>query len=256
MNDFQQLKTLTTTWRVHGIHEVDGVLVACDSKQEDWIKWWHHHYSKHNAFPVAIVNLGMSKKMLNWCSERGEVIQLDIPRELLEKRNASTEPLLGIKMEDSRKTYYDLFHKPFALLNSPFRRTIWIDSDCLIRGSIAELYDYPKTPHFIAMAIDKSEESGEKHYNAGVISYQHGTPIIQKWAKEVIEREGYFTGDQELFSRMIVDQGIEIPILPKKFNWIVTSYGINRSATILNFSGDAKPLGEVLVKDYHRLIMI
>jgi hypothetical protein len=53
-----------------------GIIVGCDANQEWLLPWWWDHYCKHNSYPVAFVDFGMSEAALAWCQEKGQCISL------------------------------------------------------------------------------------------------------------------------------------------------------------------------------------
>lgn len=255
------------SWRSEGLRSDDGILIGSDEEFESWIPWWYFNYSKYNSFPIAIADFGMSKKMLDWCAQKWEIIKVDPPEGLFEKR---IEPYLSQVeskfIPQKAKIWACWYLKPFILLQSPFQRTLWIDIDTLIRKSISELYEYAREPHQISMGIEEPEEKvnrlvpmgilrkGDKLFNSGVIVYLHKAEIVQQWAKATLEDEGFYLGDQQIFSKMVSKMDYEIPVLPKKYNWLVNNEGINQDAAILHFAGISKPMGQQLVKDFTRLM--
>src|SRR5580692_7422515 len=137
----------------------DGILVGADVSQEYLLPWWWDHYSRHNSFPVTWIDFGLSEQMKDWCREKGELISLKICSELFMatqdevsiKENSDLPFEIQIRpkyinpfQEDSDlwKARHIWFKKPFALLQSPYKRSIWLDCDCEIRGNIKELFDY------------------------------------------------------------------------------------------------------------------
>lgn len=45
-------------------------------------------------------------------------------------------------------------------------------------------------------------------YNSGVIVFQKNDPLIFEWAKQSIEKNELFRGDQDLLSQIIAEKGI------------------------------------------------
>ena len=60
-----------------------GILVATDKQIEWMLPWWWHHYSKHNRYPVVFVDLGMTETAKAWCRQRGKLISLECPKNLV-----------------------------------------------------------------------------------------------------------------------------------------------------------------------------
>ncbi len=57
-----------------------GILIGCDQNQEWMLEWWWAHYSRHNCYPVAFVDFGMSQEAKKWCQSKGHWISLDAPK--------------------------------------------------------------------------------------------------------------------------------------------------------------------------------
>lgn len=57
-----------------------GIIVGCDQGQEWLMSWWWSHYRKHNKYPVTFADFGLSDRARKWCSERGEVMQVEKKR--------------------------------------------------------------------------------------------------------------------------------------------------------------------------------
>lgn len=253
-----------TSWRTDNLLNTDGIIIASDTALEKWIPWWISNYSKYNNYPITIVDLGMSVDMRAWCEKRGEVISLNVPIDLLKNRL----PLFPIKLSKKSKLRplkrYCWFRKPFTLLQSPYRRTIWADLDCLVLGKLDALFDYANNPFKVSVGLDnrvskirKKLEAGVlkpggKNFNTGVIVYQHGADLIKQWVISIIEMEGYFLGDQDIFSRLVGDLGIDLPIIPKEYNWLVPESGLNNEAVILHFLEESKNMIKLLVEDFYQ----
>ena len=202
---------------------MDGIMVGADLAQ-DWIlPWWWGHYRRHNSYPLIFIDLGMSFEMKDWCKARGEYLRL---RELdfaVEKEEIAPqivqklEGAFGTQFWDCRNAW---LKKPLACLKSPFQRTLWIDLDCEIRGSLEPLFAYADPPPGLAMAKDQHDPPDPYPiYNSGVIAFRPDAPILQEWARWCVERNSTLRGDQEVFSQLVGEQKIPIPELPPLYNW-------------------------------------
>lgn len=194
-------------------------------------------------------------------AKKWDIIDLEIPVSLFSKR-------FSFRKFYNRPWTFHWFFKPFLLLQSPYRRTIWIDIDCLVRGSIADLFDFADNPHGISLSVDKRPEkikakinSGilkphHKHYTSGVLPYLHGNEIVKKWAWGVLELEGNFTGDQDVLNHIIGEENIEVPIFPSKYHYIVPRNEpvIDPEALIIHFGGSSKRFIMDLVTRYSKLM--
>lgn len=224
-------------WRTQGIRDVDGVLVASDSAQEWLLPWWWDHYSKYNNYPVAFVDFGMSEEKKEWCREHGEFIPLPV----LDVFVAGEEEIDSSLLKEWKKIYGEKmwlnsrnawFKKPLACLQSPFLRTLWLDLDCEVRGSLAPVFDYSDHPSGIALHKERFYHS----YNGGVICFRRGIPLIETWVSECFVKNHRFPADQELLSNILDEQKIAIGELPADMNWLI-SYGDNSDALIYHWCG-------------------
>ncbi len=209
-------------WRTENLRKVDGVLVATDRTQEWMLPWWWEHYVGCNDYPVAFVDFGMSEKMKEWCSERGELIPLPLSDVFVVEQEEIEEDLIRSWKIDvntyssSRRAW---FKKPFACLWSPFRRTLWLDLDCEVRGSLAPLFDVSTDPSGIAL-YEELISDPYPIYNSGVISFQRGIPLIEAWAAECFSKNHHYRGDQEVISHLIAKLGIGVGRLSRQMNWL------------------------------------
>ena len=228
------------TWRKEGIREEDGVLVASDIGREWFLPWWWDHYSKHNSHPVAFVDFGMSEEMKDWCRKRGEFIRLQVADVFVAKQE-EVDPALAFHwiMTSERNFWLSRnawFKKPLACLQSPFRRTIWIDLDCEIRGSIAPLFSFTDSTAGFSMRREETLQRGIPIYNSGVLSFKYGLPLFETWANECMEKSDLFRGDQEVLSHLIAQEKWEIKKLPFEMNWFYDC-GENPNALIVHWYG-------------------
>lgn len=65
------------------------------------------------SYPVAVTNLGLSQKHLQWLESHNVLI--------LEKTGPASPPIY----------FWQAWNKPFYIINSPFRQTLWMDTDTL-----------------------------------------------------------------------------------------------------------------------------
>jgi hypothetical protein len=139
-----------------------------------------------------------------------------------------------------------------------------MDLDCLVRGKLDELFDYANNPYGVALAEDPRPEKirvkvklgilkpGQKHFNCGVMPYLHDSELIRKWALSTIEKQGYYLGNQVFFLELLNELGIDLPTIPKKYNWLVPGSGIGEEAVVLHFIEEAKEMGLGLVEDFNK----
>ena len=204
-----------------------GILVASDKNGEWLLDWWWNNYSRENSYPVAFIDFGMSNEKLKWCSERGQTIEFPFTlkttenKEFLEKAKAQ----YGNEIHAARNCW---FKKPLALTLTPFKQTIWLDTDCEVLGSLSKLFNYK------GLALAKTG-IGSDEYNSGVVIYEKNSPIIQKWADNAVSNNANYIGDQDLFSHMVFNEQLKVTDLPFEYNWNISN-GINENALIIHWS--------------------
>ena len=231
-------------WRDSGLQDKDGILVASDEQQEWLLPWWWERYVEKNSAPVAFVDLGMSKEKKAWCESKGEVIALSVPEnffsaEKVDKKNGqSWELSYGPAIWKARKSW---FMKPLALLQTPYRRTIWLDLDCEVLGSVEKLFDSCNHPSKVAFVREYgwdgvSAEQEEVIYNSGVVIYERGAELIYQWAEMALSENQRFLGDQQLLSYIIFSQKWEVQELPYIYNWRIAQ-GASPEAVVVHWVG-------------------
>lgn len=219
----------------------DGIIVGADMTQEWLLPWWWKNYKRFNAYPVTFVDLGMSLEMKTWCKEHGQYLPLFIADIFVaDKEQVETERINeweqghGKIFWPSRNAW---FKKPSACLQTPYKRSIWIDLDCEIRGSVNELFELADHPSGIAMAREVHEiDSTQVLYNSGVIAFKHGIPLFEKWAEYAFDRNHLFSGDQNALSQRINEENLTIGEVPLIYNWSRCSPD-NPDAVILHWHG-------------------
>jgi len=223
-------------WRSHNLKNENGILVGADQTQEWILPWWWNQYKKDNNKPVAFVDFGLSFEKKDWCRERGELIPLRLFDFAAEKEEM--DPYFVKDLEDEFGSLFwncrsAWFKKPFACLQTPFKKTIWIDIDCEIRCNLDPLFEYDG----VAMAKDQSPPDYPfLVYNSGVMVFERDLPLIEFWADGAWNRNGQFRGDQELLSALIAEKNILVSELPPEYNWMRINHDHSK-AQILHWHG-------------------
>lgn len=213
-------------WRTSGLRDTDGIVVGADISQEWLLPWWWKNYRKYNSNPVAFVDFGLSFEKKEWCRERGELIPLRIFDDFVTDREAVAPKQVQYWEGDLGKAFWSFrsawFKKPLACLQSPFQRSVWIDLDCEIRGSIHKLFEYADAQPGLGMVRDYGSLLSDLDYpiyNSGVIPFQRNLALMTHWAQNCIEQNSAFKGDQEVFSYMIAQDKISISEIHPIYNW-------------------------------------
>lgn len=243
-----------TSWRTDGLLNCDGFITGSDKALEWLLPFWLMHLRTYHRNHITIVNFGMGVDILRWLRGKADVLNLTISEDLFEKRSSfpirygnEDAPLVEL-YQRKRKAW---FTKPFAMLHSPYRRTVWLDADCQVNGDISSLFSFAENETGVAMGLEaehkmqaKIEDGvlkpGGKLFNSGVIAYLHGAQLIQKWAQAVIEDEGVFLGDQDILSYLIDQANLPVPVFSRQYNWLMNEWGVNDEARVLHWAGRAK----------------
>lgn len=228
---------------------MEGILVASDRNQEWLLPWWWDHYSKHNSYPVAFVDFGMSSNARQWCQTKGICVPLSAPplQEVSSERKKQWETWAGSGIWSLRGAW---FKKPFAFLQTPFPLTCWLDLDCEIRGSLAPLFHTLSLGADLALVKERGIDQenrrvldllfpDESIYNSGVVAFRKEAPILRHWVNIAAEENHLFMGDQDVLSRAIYLHRPLLIELPSKYNWKST-WEENPDAVIIHYLASAK----------------
>ena len=208
-----------------------GVLVGCDKAQEWMLPWWLANFRAHNKLPIAFIDLGMSDKTREWCKAQGYLISLRalngfvFPKELITSAMSEKwEELRGASVWRSRLFW---FYKPFALLQTPFEKTLWLDIDCEVLTSLEGLFQKLR---FFPMALAKDSLG---FYNTGVIVYKRDAPLLAHWAAACVAENDQVLSDQQVLMQLPQENVGE---LAPKYNWLVQK-GVHPEAAVLHWAG-------------------
>ncbi len=222
-----------------------GILCGAEKSQEWLLPWWWARYSEHNQYPVTFFDFGMTEEMRSWCAQRGDVVRIELdpsyitPRSGIDDELAKHwESIYGWSVWNSRRTW---FKKPFAFLESPYEKAVWIDLDCEVLGSLEPLFRDFDPSSELALVRDFASDhlprlDPDVRYNGGVVVFNHGSSVLEKWAEGAIHQNHRFGGDDPLLSHLIYAQKLEVQELPEEYNWRMVR-GLNLGAVILHWIG-------------------
>ncbi len=187
----------------------------------------------------------MSDEAKAWCQQRGDVRRLAVVDIFVVDKQEIDPSLRRAWEETNGKEFWakrcGWFKKPLACLLTPYQKTLWIDLDCEIRGSLAPLFAYADHPSGIALSHEIHDPAGG--YNSGVIVFKRGISIIETWAEASLTSNHLFAGDQDILSHLIFDQNLAIAELPLIYNWSRRK-GDDPQALILHWHG---PHGKTVI---------
>lgn len=207
-----------------------GVITACSKELEWMLPWWWYHFSSYSNVPVLFVNLGMSDKGLNWCHERGFVLDLPNLGEYVNEVDPGLaqkwRSLVGGNLFDVRRKW---FQKPFCFISTPFYQNLWIDIDCQIVKSLEPLWQFmcDEQKIYIRLERDVTHEAYLAHalrkenqrlYNSGVVGFFHGNSLIEDWVDRAYYHNELYLGDQDALSASLYGQENSVCLLESKHN--------------------------------------
>lgn len=242
----------------------EGVIVGTDRRQEWLLPWWWMHYAMHNTHPVTFIDYGdLSEDAVKWCKNRGNLLKLELVDDFIAKKEA-VDPLKAKDWEsmhaDVWKMRFTWYKKPFALKLSPYQKTLWLDPDCQVRGSIKPLFSIPLGEGGFAAAPEHEISQnhnllkgrlrkGEVTYNAGVLLFDDTSPIIKEWIKQSRERNHEQCSDQQMLVQVLHELKIPYISLNPIYNW-TNDMGLNPHALIYHWWGAyGKTLIQQQIKD-------
>lgn len=227
-----------------------GVVVGCNRAGEWLLPWWWMNFSLYNLCPITVVNFGdMSLEALKWCKGRVNIQNLmGDDSFILDKKDIA--PRVAKEWETRRSNIWFLrkawFKIPFALLMSPYEKTVWLDLDCQVTGSIAPLFTALEKADFAIAPESESQQEQylaqgdllpkEIIYNAGVICYRHGCKLVEEWAAKALYDNGHSMGCQKLLAGLLMQQPKNFIALSPLYNWALAD-GENKKAIILHHWG-------------------
>ena len=192
-----------------------GVMVMCDKDQEWLLDWWYNNYTDHNHLPIQFVDIGMSESAARYCKARGSYTKM---------------PELHLQ---------NWFKKPFALKMTQFKRTLFMDLDVEVRGSVFELFEDYKG-FCVAKDIQTNFTTVKDPVNSGVVLYTYGDMIVDRWAEKVLNNHTLYHGDQDCLDNIEKNY----TVLPQIYNWLRLQ-GESEAAMLYHYTG---PLGKEIIK--------
>lgn len=177
-------------------------ITGCDSKTEWQLPWFVENLRKHSSVDLVIADFGMSDDMVSFAS-------------------MSSSQLIVVSPKAGLKEIKGWMRKPLAMTKSPYRETVWLDTDCHVKGDIDDIFGLIK-PHKLLMAEDKpwSTRRGEKWHNSGVVGFSGKPKVLVDWSSKCMDTE--IDGDQEVLHWMMGGDELRrmsfIEDLPRKYN--------------------------------------
>ena len=173
-----------------------AVLVGSDANTEWMLPWFVENFKKHNDTHLSIVDFGMTEEAQKWCE-------------------TNVDSLGDMRVE----TPHAWFLKPFAMANSPFKKTIWLEMDFEILGDVSPIFS-KMVPDKLSMVVDRpwSKRFNTTMYNSGVVAFEGRPKILELWCERIKSKPG--RGDQETLHEMLdpLQQMMYINEIENKWN--------------------------------------
>lgn len=199
-----------------------GVLLMADRDLEWLLPWWFHCFEQTNPLlKVALVDAGLS--------EEG--------RDYLARKEVPIIPL-NSPLPDS---VYPWFHKPFAIAQSPFDRTVFCDLDCEVRGDISLLFHWPGEGISLGKDLIPSGRYRKffrerYYYNSGLVGIHTGDSVLVNWCDETLKLYRKFRSDQEILNFTLYETEATIVELPEHFHQLRLA-GDHPDAVVMHWTG-------------------
>lgn len=211
-----------------------GVLIGADQNAEKLLPWWWEHYSRHCAWPVAIVDFGMSKKSRAWCQKRMQIISLQDPVSITPQHLVASKNVKAWQAKYKSPVLWQIraawFKKPQACRLSPFEWTLWLDLDCEVCAPLDSLFAQSSDEIELAIAPEYcgSTKRFDKPdaYNSGVMLFRQGSPFLKEWEKRCQASNNKRLGDQDVLDDILATGKTPFKILSPCYNWLMNRGGI------------------------------
>ncbi len=184
--------------------ETKGIIIGGNENSAWLIPWWWKYYSRHNNFNVVFVDFGLSEKSRKLCSTFSSVEDIDPCVSNIATRDVVSKSLRdeweSVYGENVWKSRCGWFLKPKALLQTPFDKTIWLDLDCEVMGSLEPLFQSLNEENEFSVAKDPSRAG---IYNSGVVVYRKNSELLKNWESCCKNQNDKFLSDDVALSSLI-----------------------------------------------------
>lgn len=148
-----------------------GIITACDQGYFTGFQLLYYSLLLNSQVPITLFDLGFSEAQKSWCKHHPliKVVEWkDIKKELI------------FQVEDDPKKW-QTWNKPVFFDKSPYRYTLWIDSDCIAMHPIHDLFDEMKKAFFIVQDQNPwyaDPNTSHVVFNTNLIPHQSAPPLI------------------------------------------------------------------------------
>ncbi len=113
-----------------------GVVTAADCGHFCGFQVLYTSLMRGHDVGVLLVDIGLTDAQRAWASRQPGLIVYRFPPDRL--------------VVSPREEYWQAWNKPFFVAASPFRRTLWLDTDCLVRDDLTPIFRHLEARPFIS----------------------------------------------------------------------------------------------------------
>lgn len=227
-----------------------GIVVSGDAAVE-WIMPYFHKYVRENSdLPVTFFDQGLTPAGKEYAEAHFNVIPFNLDTKFVKEHPNTKERWELVFSPEYLSKRHAWFHKPFILLASPYRRTLWLDIDCKVQhppekflNDFSPTSRFAVTPDFIPEGASRNNTyrnllcvnlPNETVYNTGVLYAEHGAPFVEEWATFCLKHNDKHLGDQDVLVDLCYHKNLEralFPHLPKTFDELPKSFNWNHTVS-------------------------
>ena len=228
------------------------------------IPWWFYSIRRFSSLPLHIIDIDLPDQRRDWCDKYGIGRTLFSLNKSPPQKQQIDETLGNLwestylgNVWQNREVW---FAKPEALQKTPFKKTLFLDLDCEVKGPIDSLLELSssfaicKNPDFVQeeALLNQAIKPGESIYNSGVILYEKGHDLIDKWAKISYETANQHMGDEDTLSLILNSTSTSFSLIPESFNCRPTSPNVEKAHIVhhVGIEGKRNIMAQIL---YYRL---
>lgn len=207
-------------------------ITGCDVSTEWMLPWFFENYHRYNTTPLLFADFGVSNR-------------------------DAIKPNVHAIIDLTKITERSWFKKPKALVHSPSKSTVWLDTDIEIRGNIESIFEL-LVPNKLNMVQDRpwAKRRGGVQFNSGVVGIIDKPLILGMWADWC--KHSNEPGDQETLTANLnpITQITYINELPNEYNHLrLQIEADNQPATnakIIHWTG---PKGKERIREYMEALL-
>lgn len=203
---------------------LNSFITGVDKNHEWMLKWWFNNIRKHSDTNITLCDFGMSYEIKEWAKSVADHF---------------------IEYPPHPKCAW--FYKTRCLLDSPYEKTCWLDSDCEVLTNIDDIFEYAKKDK-VGLTKDVPRR-GIEWWATGVVVVNGINDTLYEWNK--IASKAHLRGDQEAFKALIQENPefeYYIEEIPNEYQWLrlQLARGVDsKSKRVIHWTG---PTGKQHIK--------